>query len=182
MPPFVPMCRRQERGLWARSKACARVQLGGSCARGQSEDAATRCPSPDGPLARRSSKLVLHAETFIKSRRPGQPKATQLHCNIVCTLADSRAAAKMPALPTPAGPRALPGLPAQQFVSLRSFCPKPRPQARRGRSCQPPPAAAAAADLLLGAHPLVLPTVPIPEADQLPPFQEWHKYTELLTG
>lgn len=88
----------------------------------------------------------------------------------------------MPALPALAAPRALPALPAQQFVSLRSFCQQPRPQARRGRSCQPPPVAAAAADLLLGARPLVLPAVPIPEADQLPPFQEWHKHPELLTG
>ncbi|PRW20746.1 tRNA-specific 2-thiouridylase [Chlorella sorokiniana] len=88
----------------------------------------------------------------------------------------------MAALQALAAPRPLAALPAQQFVSLRSFCPPARPQARRRRSCHPPPAAAAAEELLLGARPLVLPTVPIPEADQLPPFQEWHRHPELLTG
>lgn len=88
----------------------------------------------------------------------------------------------MSALPALAAPRAQPGVPPQQFVSLRSFFPQARPQARRRRSCRPPPAAAAAEELLLGARPLVLPAVPIPEADQLPPFQEWHKHPELLTG
>ncbi|KAI7843379.1 hypothetical protein COHA_002977 [Chlorella ohadii] len=88
----------------------------------------------------------------------------------------------MSALAALAAPRAQPGVPPQQFVSLRSFFPQARPQARRRRSCRPPPAAAAAEELLLGARPLVLPAVPIPEADQLPPFQEWHKHPELLTG
>lgn len=121
-----------------------------------------------------------HALLLQSPSSAGSHTAQQI---IICRRSGLQTPPNMPALVAVAAPRALPGLPAQQLVSLRSFCPQARPQARRGRSCHPPPAAAAAAEeLLLGARPLVLPTVPIPEADQLPPFQEWHNHPELLTG
>ena len=86
-------------------------------------------------------------------------------------------------------PRAAPCALPQQFVSLKAFCPQ-RPQgwrAKPGRLPPPPAAAAAAAaaaaeQLLRGARPLVLPAVPLPEDGQLPPFHEWHRHPELLTG